>query len=214
MPSKNKSAKNFNFEKLLSVNSLLVIIILLELLVAFYLIISQNYQLKAIYKNSLESLKNDSLLVTKESNSPQASVSATLTLISDQSYKVNEPVEIEIELSVDKPETVSAVEGHLKYDPEYIKVENLITRSLFKKAKDLDSPSKNTYSFALYNQDGQKIEHSLGLATITLTPLKVGETSLELFFEEGNTVGNSAVMRFENPVNLLHKTNKLDIVIK
>ncbi|MFH1896063.1 MAG: cohesin domain-containing protein [bacterium] len=212
-----KNTKNikikFQLESLLSVNALLAVVIALELLIALYLIVSQNYQLKALYNRSLEGVRKISEESTAKAK--QASTSASLLLQADaKTYLAGEPAEVEVVLTLDKPETISAIEGRLKYDPNYIKINNIVTRSLFKKAADKDDPAGGVFYFAFYSEDGQKITNSLGLATVSFTPLRQGATALEFVFSEGASSSSSTVMRYTDPTNLLQKVNSVDIVIE
>jgi len=209
-----KKSKNISIENLLSVNALLAVVIVLELLIALYLIVSQNTRLKALYDRSVAQVKDISL-DTGGKKPAQSSPSANLLLKNDKkTLAVGKQAEIEILLDLSKPETLSAIESRLKYDPDYIKVENIITRSLFKKANEKDDPALGLYSVIFYSEKGERVEKSLGLATITITPLRKGETTLEFLFEKGADKSTSTVVRFTNPANILQKTGSLDIVIE
>lgn len=216
----NKTSKTKNqqtsLENLLSANTLLIIVILLELLLALYLILSQQAQLQKMM-NSLKDTASSKL--EQVSSIPQeeklSTTSATLLFAPNRiETSAGQKVETELLVETDNVEKVSVIEGRIKYDPDFIKIDNIITRSTLKEGKNKDDIVNGIYYFSYYTETGQVLSGPFNIATLTVTPLRKGSTTVEFIFEKGSTKGTSMVMRFDNPVNLLNSVEKLDIVIE
>ena len=208
MPKTNNITRK-DLEKLLSVNTLLVIVLLLELLIAMYLVLSQNMQIKKLYESYLSEKGQQ-----EESVAEEKEAAATLSLTAPQSnFAAGETADLEITVALSQKETIGTIEGRIKYDPDYVKIQSIITRSLFNKASEKDDPTNGIYSFIFYKKEGETVEKSLGLATLTVTPIRKGNTSLDFILSDA-TKNTSTVMRYEKPINLLQKVSNLDIVIE
>jgi hypothetical protein len=209
---KTKDLSLKSMDKLLSVNVLLILVIFLELLLALYLILSQSLQLSSLKAvvGGTPSSQSSNLPTSETPSEPQASMSLSSA---SKTFTVGEKTDIEVVLDMDKAEKLSAVEGWVKYDPDYFKVDGVITRSLFVKGVEKDDPANGIYQFTFYNKDGQLVEKSLGVATLTVTPLRQGKTNLTLL-TSNSTVSSSKVMRYENPINLLNTVKGLEVEVE
>lgn len=199
--------KRKNFEKILSVNMILVLVVTLELLLAVYLIISQNFRLTALEKANLQSVSE-----SQGKTIPEAKASLVLVPGADALVK-GKTTDMSVRVKIDKQETVSVIEGYLKYDPSFVKVNSVTTRTLFSKASEKDDPKAGVFRFILYSKKGEVVKDEIEIATLNVTLLKSGETELG-FVLSPDGVDSSSVMKLQGPANLLSETQGLKVSIK